>query len=133
MAREKGSSSAKVARGRPSKPKDQSTRSIDAKTIKITNPAWGTLRQAKFELDSPSYSDAIIFMDGSPGKGAKQTSPEVKAKIPGVQLASSRKTIVISKKAYDILRRLKFEYYLDSYSEAITHLNGVYRGLQAEG
>ncbi|MHA2272401.1 MAG: hypothetical protein ACXACI_11090 [Candidatus Hodarchaeales archaeon] len=132
MAKQKGSSSAKTARGRPSKPKDQSTRSTDAKTIKITNPAWDTLRQAKFELDSPSYSDAVIHMDTNPGKGAKQTSPEVKAKVPGEQLASSRKTIVISKKAYDILRRLKFEYYLESYSEAITHLNEVYRGLRGE-
>jgi predicted CopG family antitoxin len=115
------------SRGRPRRAKDRSTRSDDAKTIKIAGNAWEVLRRAKFELDASSYSDAIIFMDDNPGKGPKQASPEVQSKVPEDQVEASRKTIVISKRAYDILRRLKFQYYLESYSDAITHLDKSFR------
>lgn len=82
----------------------------------------------KFQLDSSSYSDAIIVMADNPGKGPKELSSEIKEKVPGEEVGASKKTIVISKKAYDVLREVKYRHYLDSYSNAIEHLNESFRG-----
>ena len=128
MSMRNGPPSETGGRGRGKKPKHLSTRSSDAKTIKITMKAWETLRHVKFELDSPSYSDSIIFMNENPGQGSKDLPERIKEKVPG-ERSRDRKTIVISKKAHDVLRHLKFQFYLESYSDAITHLAGKVRGI----